>query len=71
MVIRKNSGITECFEQEVSTSCKTSYIVPTFYGDTQGRSQDFSRGRGGLSMCQSEGTHQIVMSTSTPYFSFM
>ena len=32
------------------------------------RSQGFSKG-GGVTLCQSEGTHQILMSTSTPCFS--
>ena len=42
----------------------------TFWLTIQGRSQDFSKG-GGVTLCQSEGTHQIVMSTSTPYFGLM
>jgi len=32
----------------------------------QGRSQDFSQGEGDVKLCQSEGTHQIVMSFSPP-----
>ena len=27
--------------------------------------------QGGVTLCQNEGTHQIVMSTSTPCFGFM
>ena len=32
-------------------------------------SQDFSNG--GVTLCQSEGTHQIVISTSMPCFGLM
>ena len=40
------------------------------YVTRQGRSQDFSKG-GGVILCQSEGTHQIGMSTSTPCLGLM
>ena len=36
---------------------KLVYCIITF----QGCSQDFSKGGGGVAVCQSEGTHQIVM----------
>ena len=42
----------------------------TFWLTIQGRSQDFSKG-GEVTLCQSEGTHQILMSTSTPCFGLM
>ena len=32
----------------------------------QGRNQEFSKGGGGVTQCQSEGTHQIFMSFSLP-----
>ena len=35
----------------------------------QGRSQDFSKGGGGVTVCQSEGTRQMVMSFSPPIVS--
>ena len=41
---------------------------PKSQTSTQGRSQDFSKG--GVTLCQSEATHQIVMSTSTQCFCF-
>ena len=37
----------------------------------QGRSQDFSKKRGGFTLCQSEGTHQIVLSFSPLVVEFL
>jgi len=48
---------------DVSASHQLLYTAfPSYY--KQGRSQDFSKG--GVTLCQSEGTHQIVMSFSPP-----
>ena len=49
-----------------SFACHSAVIVLSL-GACQGRSQEFSiGGGGGVTLCQSDGTHQIVMAFSTP-----
>ena len=59
----ESTGIFEAGnEREKNNLTDKARNTSTRHG--QGRSQDFSRGK--VTLCQSEGTHQIVMSFSLP-----